>query len=152
MKNIIKKCCIFSLVFVFLFTTFAYAVANVIKINGVDAPIPDGMGTIKEMDGRTFVPLRFVSEYLKNSVSFDEETKTVCVASDTTSVVVQSGSDIMFIITAETSEVVQKKMDTAAFIDEEEGRTYVPIRFLAEAFGYDVGWNEDTQVVTLDKK
>ena len=42
-------------------------------------------------------------------------------------------------------------MDTAAFIDEEEGRTYVPVRFLAEAMGYTVGWDEATQTVSLDK-
>ena len=43
-------------------------------------------------------------------------------------------------------------MDTAAFIDATEGRTYVPIRYLAEALGYNVGWDETTQTVTLDKK
>ena len=29
------------------------------------------------------------------------------------------------------------------------GRMYVPIRFLAEAIGYNVGWDEATQTVTL---
>ena len=42
-------------------------------------------------------------------------------------------------------------MDTAAYIDSADNRTYLPIRFLAEALGYKVGWDESSLTVTLDK-
>ena len=43
-------------------------------------------------------------------------------------------------------------MDTSAFIKEYEngGRMYIPIRFVSEAFGYEVGWDEATQTVYIN--
>ena len=38
---------------------------------------------------------------------------------------------------------------TAAVISNE--RTYAPIRYLAEYFGYTVGWDGETQTVSLTK-
>lgn len=51
--------------------------------------------------------------------------------------------------------------DVAPYIKDD--RTFVPIRFISEALGYDVNWNEDTRevkitrnsneiVLTIDKK
>ena len=40
-------------------------------------------------------------------------------------------------------------MDTKAYIDDAESRFYLPIRFLAEAIGYNVGWDEATETVSL---
>ncbi len=128
-----------------------FAAANVIKINGTPAEIPDGMGSIREMDDRTFVPLRFVSEFLNNTVQYDEATKTAFVGSPETILLVQSGNNLLYVVSNETGETKTIRMDTAAFIDDAEGRTYVPVRFLAEALGYTVGWDEATQTVTLDK-
>lgn len=34
----------------------------------------------------------------------------------------------------------------------ESGRTFVPIRFIAEELGYDVGWNGEEQEVTIDNE
>ena len=41
-------------------------------------------------------------------------------------------------------------MDTAAII--RDARTYAPVRYLAEAAGYDVSWDNDTRTVILEKK
>jgi len=43
------------------------------------------------------------------------------------------------------------KMDTVPILNKQEGRTYVPIRFIAEAMEYQVGWDEVTETVTLTK-
>lgn len=128
----------------------SFAAANVIKINGETAQIPQGFGEILETDNRTFVPLRFISEFLKNEVWFDDASKTAGVASPSTILLVQNGNNILYVVSALTGETVPVIMDTAAFI--KDGRTYIPIRFLAEALGYTVGWDEATQTVTLDKK
>lgn len=42
------------------------------------------------------------------------------------------------------------EMDTAAVVVG--NRTYAPIRYLAEAFGYKVGWSEASRTVTLTKE
>ena len=42
-----------------------------------------------------------------------------------------------------------KAMDVAAI--SVDGRIYVPARYLAEGFGYNVGWNGNTSTVTISK-
>ena len=74
----------------------------------------------------------------------------VITSSDCT-YIVQEGNRKLFVIPDNATDASPVEMDTAAFIDEAEGRTYIPIRFLAEAIGYTVGWDEETQTVTLNK-
>ena len=135
-----------------LFTANAFAATNTIKINGTDAPIPEGMGTVLEKDDRTFVPLRFVSEILNNEVWFLSETQTAGVLSGNILLFVQNGNNILFRIDELTGEQTEIQMDTAAFINPDDNRTYLPIRFLAEALGFTVGWDEATETVSLTKE
>lgn len=150
--NIKKTICIAVVTVLLACSTSALAAANVILINGNPAEIPAGMGKICETDNRTFVPLRFVSEFLNNTVQFDDVTKTAFVGSEDKILLVQSGNNLLYIVSNATGETTALQMDTAAFIDDAEGRTYVPVRFLAEALGYTVGWDEARQTVSLDKK
>jgi len=128
----------------------SFAAANVIKIDGTEAVIPNGMGEIRERDDRTFVPLRFVSEFLKYTVWYDDASKTAYVSSDEKLICVQNGNSVLFSVSKSTGESTSMQMDTAAYIDEAEARTYLPIRFLAEAMNYTVGWDEASKTVTLD--
>lgn len=150
MRNIIKKIICAALLMTSLVTYNAFAVANVIKINGTSAEIPTDMGRIRESSDRAFVPLRFVSEFLKNDVWYDDATKTAYVASGDRLIFVQNDNTTLFITSYSTGETRKIEMDAAAFIDASEERTYIPIRFLAEALDYTVGWDEETQTVTLD--
>lgn len=129
----------------------AYAAADSIVIDGIVAEIPPEMGKISERDSRTFVPVRFVSEFLKYEVWFDSNSRAACVSSATSLIYIQNGSNTLYITSLETGEVTAVTMDTAAYIDSADNRTYLPIRFLAEALGYTVGWDEPSQTVTLDK-
>lgn len=42
-------------------------------------------------------------------------------------------------------------LDTPAYIDPASGRTYLPVRFLAEALGAAVVWNGETSTAYLVK-
>ena len=129
-----------------------FAAAESIIINGQEAVIPSNMGSIKEMDDRTFVPVRFVMENLGCNVQYLEEDRTAVISSIACTYIIQEGNNTLYVLPDQYTETQNIVMDTAAFIDEAESRMYVPIRFLAEAIGYDVGWNEETQTVTLDIK
>lgn len=130
----------------------AFTAANTIKIDGTVAEIPKGMGEIREKDNRTFVPFRFVSEALKYKVWYDDASKTAYVSSDEKLLCVQDGNSVLFSVSKTTGESKSLQMDTAAYIDEAESRTYLPIRFLAEAMDYTVGWDAASGTVTLDSK
>ncbi len=149
MKNNFSKIIALT-VAILLMSTCCFAAASTIKIDGTVAEIPADMGEIQEKDDRTFVPVRFVSEFLNYTVLFDEDTKTITVASDDTTVIMQDGNTTLFVV-PKSGDTTVISMDTAVYIDNAIGRTYIPIRFLAEAFSYTVGWDEITQTVTLDK-
>lgn len=129
----------------------AHAAASSIIIDKTAAEIPSEMGQIRERDNRTFVPVRFISEFLKYEVWFDTNSRAACISSAASLIYIQNGSTSMFITSLETGESTAVAMDTAAYIDSSDNRTYLPIRFLAEALGYEVGWDEASQTVTLDK-
>lgn len=136
---------------IILSSASVFAAANVIKIDGTAAEIPADMGQIREKDSRTFVPLRFVIEFLNHSVWYDDDSKTAYVSTEDKLLSVQNGNSRLFSVSKTTGETSVIQMDTAAYIDEAEGRTYLPIRFLAEATDYTVGWDEASSTVTLDK-
>lgn len=146
-----------------LLSVSAFAAAERIVMNGNEVEIPTEMGQIREIDDRTFVPIRFIMEYLNCTVNYQETNyvteregvKTEEVRSTVTmtsldtgiSYFLTIGDNKLFILTASDAQIIQ--MDTNAFLGDDD-RTYVPIRFLAEAIGYTVGWDEASQTVSLD--
>ncbi len=133
--------------------TAVFAANTEIVINGEKAVIDEGMGKIVEKDERTFVPVRFLLEYLKFNVDWDEATQTVLgMNEEGDSFLAQIGNKNLFYFTGGGQKVETIEMDVAPFLDTTEFRTYVPIRFLAEAMGYDVGWDGETETVTLTKE
>lgn len=132
-----------------------FAAAETIIINGTVAEIPPEMGTIQEKDDRTFVPVRFIMEYLGCNVNYIDDDRTAVIQSISSTYLIQEGNSVLFILPNQYTETEEKQMDTSAYIETtvldgvEYGRMYVPIRFLAEAIGYTVGWDEATQTVTL---
>lgn len=91
--------------------------------------------------GRTFVPLRFVSEALGVEVAWDAQEKRIDLRRQGATITLWIGrTDARF--GAET-----RTLDAAPFIDQ--GSTLVPLRFVAEAFGADVQWDGATKRVTI---
>ena len=82
-------------------------------------------------DGRTFLPIRALGEAMGAEVAFDEATNVVTIKLDGKTVTMTLGSAVMTV----GDKVVT--MDTAAYATA-EGRTVVPVRFAAEALGFNV--------------
>jgi len=92
-------------------------------------------------DGRTLVPLRFISEAFGAEVAWDPVFQIIDITLGNDIIRLQIGKDF--------SSVNGKKfaMDTAPIIDH--GRTMVPIRFVSEALNAEVLWNGETKTVTV---
>lgn len=111
-------------------------------VNGIDQEIDPGRGTVPVIENeRTLLPVRAVVQAMGGAVAWDDETKTAALAKGDTVILLKIGSDTAFI--NETYHI----LDTVPVTIND--RTMLPIRFIAEGFGYTVGWDGNTQTVTL---
>lgn len=147
-----KKTAFLTLLCMIVLSFTAFAQSSVILINGEQAVIGEGMGSVVEKNSRTFVPVRFVLEYFGYEVFWDSEKETVLGRNNQGRVfIMQVGSPLLIFVDDDGTNQKSYLMDVEPFLNYEEGRTYVPLRFLAEGLGYKVGYDEATRTVTLDK-
>lgn len=105
-------------------------------------------GITRQMDvapfienSRTWVPVRFVSENLAASVDWSATDQKVTITQvDQTLNMVVGNPEIMV---NGQSEII----DVSPFI--RDSRTWVPVRFVSENLGAEVGWDEGAQEVTI---
>lgn len=95
----------------------------------------------KIKNGRTMVPVRFVSETLGANVSWDERTKTVTIVHGNNVMKLQIGSKKAILNGTEYT------LEAPAEIDN--GRTMVPVRFISEMFSKTVQWSESYRTVII---
>ena len=89
-------------------------------------------------DGRTFLPVRAVFEAMGAQVSYDAAAGAVTAVRDGTTVTMTLGSTTASV--EEGGITVPVVMDVAPYAHG--NRTYVPVRFAAQAFGCNVGWDQ----------
>jgi competence protein ComEC len=92
-------------------------------------------------NGRTLVPLRAIFEAMGATVTWDQNTKTATAVKDGTTVVLKIGS-----ITPTINGQI-KHIDVPA--KNVNGRTLAPLRFVGEAFGGTVDWNQASQIASI---
>ncbi len=94
-------------------------------------------------DGRTLAPMRALFESLGASVDWEADTRTAVGTRGNITVRIPIGS---------TKPTINGRIETiqvaAQIID---GRTYIPLRFVGEAFGDDVKWDGTTRSITITK-
>lgn len=136
MKRLIILCLIVFLVI----SEFTFVLAEEqslfeIKINEQVLAIPVEMGkSYIDETGRTQIPARAIIEGLGFVVGWDNENQTVLILDqDNNSVAtLQINSKIVNLADGTTIE-----MDTEAVVGV-DGRTYIPLRFVSEALGFDI--------------
>ena len=114
-----------------------------VQLDGQTLTFPDAAPEAR--DGRTFLPVRAVFEAMGAQVSYDAAAGTVTAVRDGTTVTMTLGStEASVSMDGITTPVV---MDVAPYAHD--NRTYVPVRFAAQAFGCIVGWDADDRTVIL---
>jgi hypothetical protein len=93
------------------------------------------------IDGKAFLPIRPVSEAFGAAVIWDEEAQTVTVSREDATVVCTIGSDTAYV----DGEAVT--IDTVPALIA--GRTFVPLRFIAETLGLRVEWEEAAKTILI---
>jgi len=90
-------------------------------------------------NGRTFLPIRFVAEAFGIYTTWDNVTKTAKLTRGSTTVYLTIGSKTMPLI--KNGKESKVEMDVAPML--RNNRTCLPVRFVAEAFEFDVEWQGD---------
>ena len=93
-------------------------------------------------EDRTLVPMRFLFEKLGAEVTWDQATMTATAQKENTT--------INFSIN-QTNAVVNganEQMDVPARLVND--KTMVPLRFLSEELGYEVDWNQELRMATIE--
>ena len=93
---------------------------------------------------RTLFPVRFLPTALGYNVEWNPDEYKVTISSSAQTVQLNIGSNILYINNVPTV------MDTPAIINN--NRTYIPLRYVAEALGFNVAFNQENQVVTLTER
>lgn len=93
------------------------------------------------LKGTVMVPLRFISEALGSTVDWIPSLKIVSLRRAGTSIQLQVGSKTALIDLRPVS-----LLEAPVIV---KGRTLVPLRFISEAFGADVAWDQQSKQVTI---
>lgn len=93
------------------------------------------------VNSRVLLPMRSIFEAVGATIEWNGANQVVTAQKGDTIIVIQVGSQ-----TAKVNGLV-KVLDTPAII--ENSRTLVPVRFVSESLGCQVGWDKDNRVVTI---
>ena len=113
-----------------------------IVLNGEKVEYPDKKPFIE--NGRTLIPVRGLFEKMGMNLDWNDQTQTVVINNDKYQISLKIDSEIM---TVNGKEI---KMDTAAKVSD--NRTVIPLRYVSEAVGANVLWDEDTNTVFVEYK
>ena len=96
-------------------------------------------------DGRVMIPFRAALENMGASVDYDDSIRLVTAKKGDTTIKFTLMDDTIYVDDNGSESTV--KMDTPMIIVDD--RTLVPIRFMSNAFGMQVGWDGNTETVVI---
>ncbi len=91
---------------------------------------------------RTLVPLRSIFESLGAEVEWEGTTKTITLKKGTTIIIMRINVGTATI----NGQTVNLDVPPLLYND----RTFVPLRFVSQALGNEVGWNDQTRTVSIN--
>lgn len=148
MKKLLQMMTAMGLIFV-LSTGFVFADVNsqtvnlvvgqsTAQINGKNTAMP---APAQVIEGRTLVPLRFISEAFGCEVEWESSTKTAMVFLENESIEIPIGEHEVWVNGwAETIEVPAQLIN---------GNTYVPLRFISESLGAEVQYDAGAKRISV---
>lgn len=116
----------------------------IMSINGTDDEIDKGRDTVPVvLNNRTFVPIRAIIEAMGGKAGYDDDTKTIFLEYNGDFITLAIGNTTAYF--NETANI----LDAAPMIIN--GRTMLPIIFIAESYKFNVNWIQETQTVIITK-
>lgn len=115
-----------------------------VQLNGAYVHFADAQP--EKANNRTMVPFRAIAEALGAEVDYNAG--AITAKKDGQTLAFSLGGKQLTITDNSTGKVIKTTaVDSAPY--KKKGRTYVPVRFFAEAFGLTVQWDQDMQTAVL---
>lgn len=131
-----------SLTIIFSTAAFAAQPQITVVVNDSNLVFPDAQPFV-DANGRTQTPAKYIGEALGATVTWNARAKKAEFNFGDTELVIYIGKS-SYQLDGQT-----KQMDTTAII--KDGRTYVPAKYIAEAFGAKVKWDGTTKTVYVNR-
>ena len=113
-----------------------------VRVNGEDITFEDPEALPKIMNNRTMLAARAFYEKIGAKVDWNGKARTVTVSKDKGKIVLTIGSNKALVNGKEVA------LDSAATIVND--KTYIPVRFVSEAFGYKVKYDPNEGMPIVD--
>ncbi len=113
-----------------------------VRVNGEDITFEDPEALPKIMNNRTMLAARAFYEKIDAKVDWNGKARTVTVTKDKDKIVLTIGSNKALVNGKEVA------LDSAATIVND--KTYIPVRFVSEAFGYKVKYDANEGMPIVD--
>lgn len=94
-------------------------------------------------NGTTLVPIRFISENMGSTVSWDKSTQKVTITKGDTTIILKVGSKVALV------DGIELSLNAAPEI--KDGSLMVPLRFISDAFDADVYWDGGTKTIKIEQ-
>lgn len=93
------------------------------------------------INGQAYLPIRSISESFGAAVDWDQESLTVTVSTEFATITSSINQNTAY------TDGVPTQIDGPSLLLA--GRTYVPLRFIAESLGLQVDWNAPAQIIQI---
>lgn len=113
-----------------------------VRVNGEDITFEDADALPKIINDRTMLAARTFYEKIGAKVDWNGKDKTVTVTKDNDKIILTVGANKALVNGKEV------KLDSPATIIND--KTYIPVRFVSEAFGYKVKYDANQGMPTVD--
>ena len=143
MKKFFSRVCAAALTLALLAAPVQAAEPIRVELDGAPLTFTDAVPLAKE--GRTYLPFRAIFEAMGAEVGWNAASQTVSAVRNGRTVALTLGKPDVTIL--EDGKTTVLTTDAAPFA--QAGRTYVPVRFAAEAFDAAVGWEPSTRTVHI---
>ena len=102
-------------------------------------------------NGRTFVPIRELTELMGANVKWNQNTRSVSISMQDKDIKLKINSSVVYV----NGKKMKLDSDSVPRLTEytEQGRackTMVPLRFLSESLGFMVNWDQGKRLATID--
>ncbi len=142
---------LFFICFIFLFTNLIDAQAatanlQAVAVKNISIVFNQTPLTLTEnppllINNRTLLPLRILFETMQATVNWDKTTNTITATRGTDTVTLSLNAKTV------TKNGQTMQLDVAPFVTQ--NRTYIPLRFVGEAFGAQVDWNQTSKTIAI---